>query len=248
MKNSISIKISVISIIMAVVIIGFLAVNKKDDEKTLLYPIQVDGKWGYINQTGKIVIKPTYAWADDFHDGVAVVVIKDRSDGSEDSKGNDSLTYGAIDMNGKMVVKPDYSSITMFNEGVAGAIKIDDITYDQTYFILDKKGKVLYTLPPEMQIASMLFNGLGTQTQREGLIVVQDDKTEKYGYIDHYGKVILPYLYNEAYGFSDGLALVKDDNNNRQYIDNTGKVIIDASKYISGQKLFGRISSRRSGG
>ncbi|BBI35652.1 hypothetical protein KCTCHS21_50510 [Cohnella abietis] len=201
-----------------------------------MYPIQVDGKWGYINKMGKIVVEPIYAWADDFYDGVAIVLIKDSSDGSKDSKEGASLKYGAIDTTGKMVVKPDFSSITMFNEGVAGAVKIDEMTYDLTYFIIDRRGKILNTLPSEMQIASMLFNGMGMQTQSEGLILVQDDKTEMYGYIDRYGKIIIPYQYYEAYSFSDGLALVKNDKH-YQYIDKTGKVMIDASKYIFGKSF-----------
>ncbi|WEK53593.1 MAG: WG repeat-containing protein [Candidatus Cohnella colombiensis] len=226
----------IIILITAAIITGFLAVNNKYDEKTLLYPIQVDGKWGYINKTGKIVVEPTYAWADDFHDGVAIVLLNSNSDGNKDSREDDSLKYGAIDTTGKMVVEPDYSSITKFNEGVAGAVIVDEITYDLTYFILDRKGKILYTLPPERQIVSMLFNGTGLQTQSEGLILVQDDPTEMYGYIDRYGEIIIPYQYHEAYSFSDGLALVKNDKH-YQYIDKSGQVVIDASKYISGKSF-----------
>ncbi|NOV04747.1 hypothetical protein GC097_32785 [Paenibacillus sp. LMG 31457] len=235
MKKSI-IWVLIIILIMAAIIIGILAVNKKNNEKTLLYPIQVDGKWGYINKMGKMVVEPTYAWADDFHDGVAIVLLNNNSDGSKDTKDQDSVKYGAIDMTGKMVVKPDFSYITKYNEGVAGAIQVDAMTYDLTYFILDRKGKILYTLPSEMQIVSMLFNGMGLQTQSEGLVLVQDDKTEMYGYIDRNGKIIIPIQYHEASSFSDGLALVKNDKH-YQYIDKTGKVLIDASQYISGKSF-----------
>ncbi|RKP53991.1 WG repeat-containing protein [Cohnella endophytica] len=223
----------IIFIILATIIIA----NKKSDAKAMLYPIQVDGKWGYINKKGKIVVEPTYAWADDFHDGIGIVQIKDSPDGSNDSKEDDSVKYGAIDNAGKMVVKPEYSSITAFNEDVAGAVIVDEMTYDLTYYILDRTGKVLHTLPLDMNIASMLFNGRGLQTQSEGMILVQDEPTEKYGYIDRYGKIIIPYQYNEAYSFSDGLALVKNDKNYYEYIDKTGRVIIDASKYISGKSF-----------
>ncbi|BFT75526.1 WG repeat-containing protein [Paenibacillus sp. P36] len=241
MKKS-NIWVPIIILIMVAIIIGVLAVNKKNNEKTLLYPIQVDGKWGYINKSGKIVVEPTYAWADDFHDGVAVVLLNNNSDGSKQTMEQDSVKYGAIDTTGKMVVKPDYSYITKYNEGVAGAIQVDAMTYDLTYFILDSKGKVLYTLPPEMQIVSMLFNGTGLQTQSEGLILVQDDKTEMYGYIDRYGKLIIPVQYHEASSFSDGLAIVKDDKH-YQYIDKTGKVMIDASKYVSGKSFSGGLAA-----
>ncbi|QHW33950.1 WG repeat-containing protein [Paenibacillus rhizovicinus] len=237
MNKRLSITLFVIIFAVAAIITGFIAGNKKKDAGTILYPVQVEGKWGYVNNKGKIVIKPTYAWADDFHEGVAVVELAGHSDGRIEAMGDEDVKYGAIDTTGKMVVKPDYSFITKYNEGVAGAIIVDEVTYDLQYFILDNKGKILYTLPSDMQIDSMLFNGTGTPTQSEGLILVQDDKTEKYGYIDRYGKFVLPYQYFEANSFSEGLALVKNDKNQYQYVDKTGKVIIDASKYSSGKNF-----------
>ncbi|AZN42416.1 WG repeat-containing protein [Paenibacillus albus] len=222
--------------IMAVISAGILAANKKADTETILYPVQVGGKWGYINKMGKIAIKPSYAWADDFHEGVAIVETIKTSNGSKDEDMEDRVRYGAIDSSGKMVVKPVYSSITKYTEGVAGAI-IADNAADLKYFILNNKGKVLYALPENMQIVSMLFNGSQLPTQSEGMILVQDDLTEKYGYINRYGKVILPYQYNEAANFSNGLALVKNDHNQNEYIDAAGKVKIDASKYITGKSF-----------
>jgi hypothetical protein len=36
-----------------------------------LRPVQQDGKWGYIDSTGKIVIKPQSAWAEEFSESLA---------------------------------------------------------------------------------------------------------------------------------------------------------------------------------
>ena len=47
---------------LAAVIIGVVTERKKNDAEALLYPVQVDGKWGYVNKNGTIEIKPTYAW------------------------------------------------------------------------------------------------------------------------------------------------------------------------------------------
>src|ERR1041385_359923 len=38
-----------------------------------LYPVRVDGKWGYIDNTGQLVIQPQYALADEFSNGLAMV-------------------------------------------------------------------------------------------------------------------------------------------------------------------------------
>ena len=35
-------------------------------------PVKVDGKWGYINKTGEIVVEPKYDWAGISNEGVAV--------------------------------------------------------------------------------------------------------------------------------------------------------------------------------
>ena len=35
--------------------------------------IKVDGKWGYINRNGAVVIPPQFEYAEDFHNGLAIV-------------------------------------------------------------------------------------------------------------------------------------------------------------------------------
>jgi len=42
-----------------------------------LRPIQQDGKWGYIDSTGKIVIKPQFVWAEEFSEGLAAIENED---------------------------------------------------------------------------------------------------------------------------------------------------------------------------
>jgi hypothetical protein len=60
----------------------------------------------------------------------------------------------------------------------------------------------------------------------EGLIYVQQDvKDGKYGYIDQTGKLVIPFLYEYAHNFSEGLAAVKF-NGKYGYIDKTGKWVI----------------------
>src|SRR3990172_11387560 len=44
-------------------------VSKKPSRE--LFPIEVDGRFGYINKSGQIVIKPQFDRAQDFSDGLA---------------------------------------------------------------------------------------------------------------------------------------------------------------------------------
>jgi hypothetical protein len=67
----------------------------------------------------------------------------------------------------------------------------------------------------------------------DGLSLV---KTEKYGFIDKNGKVVIPIKYDDAYDFTMGLAIVGITNTNQVMkfgvIDNSGKIIIQP-KYES---------------
>ena len=40
----------------------------------VLYPICVDGKYGYIDSTGKVIVEPKYLKADIFRNGLGVVI------------------------------------------------------------------------------------------------------------------------------------------------------------------------------
>ena len=62
-----------------------------------------------------------------------------------------------------------------------------------------------------------------------GLAKVQDDNTNKYGFIDKTGKLVIPCEWKAAWVFSsplEGLALVQNDKGLWGFIDKTGKVVI----------------------
>src|SRR5579862_394911 len=58
-----------------------------------LFPVDVKGKWGYIDEKGKIVIEPTFESAANFTEGLAAV----KANGK----------YGYIDRTGKFVIQPE---------------------------------------------------------------------------------------------------------------------------------------------
>lgn len=60
----------------------------------------------------------------------------------------------------------------------------------------------------------------------EGLARVQDDDTERYGFIDPTGYLVVPCTWKNAGSFSEGLAPVQADNGLYGFIDKTGKVVI----------------------
>ena len=56
---------------------------------------------------------------------------------------------------------------------------------------------------------------------------------EKYGYIDKIGKTVLPFIYDEAENFKNGVAWVKrNEKSGKALIDKSGKIIFELDKNI----------------
>jgi hypothetical protein len=70
-----------------------------------LAKVRINGRYGYINTSGELVIPCIYDTASPFVDGLAEV-----------SKG---LIYGCIDANGNEIIPLQYSEIYQFSDGVA---------------------------------------------------------------------------------------------------------------------------------
>jgi hypothetical protein len=83
-----------------------------------LYPVPVNGMWGYINKTGKLVINPQFGDAKYFHDGLANVRVGDAWTGK----------WGFINLTGKWVVKPRFDHAGRLSEGLAVVIVGDSQT------------------------------------------------------------------------------------------------------------------------
>ena len=57
------------------------------------------------------------------------------------------------------------------------------------------------------------------------MCAVQDASTEKWGFINKTGKLVIPCQWKDAFPFFEGLAEVKDANGKWHKIDKTGKVV-----------------------
>ena len=80
-----------------------------DSPQPALYPIKVDGLYGFIDATGRVVIKPQYSDVRDFTEGVAPVQVDAES------------TEGFIDASGALVLRTDGLVVDSFSEGLAAA-------------------------------------------------------------------------------------------------------------------------------
>ncbi|MBD8082340.1 WG repeat-containing protein [Chryseobacterium caseinilyticum] len=166
-----------------------------------LMAVSLDGKHGYIDKAGKIVIPIMYERASSFHNGVALIMLDkkmkmiDRTgkiirdlpyeemgrhimDGKIPVWLNDKM--GIIEMTtGKVVIEPLYDDITIDRSTKYWAKK------DNKYGIIDKNGKTV--LPHEFSEVNSTYGG------NENSIVVKDGK---YGMYDADKNEILAPVYD----------------------------------------------------
>ena len=69
-----------------------------------LYPVVVNGRWGFVNKSGETVINPQFDRADVFAEGLAPVRMG---------------RWGYVDASGKVAINPQFDKADVFSEGLA---------------------------------------------------------------------------------------------------------------------------------
>ena len=176
-----------------------------------------DGKTGYVDNTGKIVIPLEYDWIDEIKNGYAKV-------GMGEDK---NIKYGLVDINGEVVIPLIY----------------DGIHYNERQ---EPKWVTKYDgLGPYDMITG--YDGMSFESvsyyELEGLVLVENDG--KVGYIDMTGNIIIPVEYDEAYVYSNGLLRMENKmstTNGIEYslfslFDSKGNVVLPVA-YLSIDDFF----------
>ncbi|MCE5197590.1 MAG: WG repeat-containing protein [Armatimonadota bacterium] len=170
---------------------------------------------GYIDKTGKIVIKPHFRIAGNFFGGLAAVQYSERGQ------------YGYIDKTGKMVIKPKYLLASDFKENLAAVI--DPKTKKFGY--IDKTGTL--NIKPKYAVAKNFSCGLASVT-------LKNDPPLLFGYIDNTGREIVGMKYGNSLNFSEGLAYVAWGPNKGQsgFIDASGRLVFTLSPELESSRSF----------
>ena len=195
------------------------------------YTVKLNEKAGLFNSEGKEIIPISYRWiyTDKIDDNIPIVA---KLDGKE----------GYINTKNEWVIPPTYRDAFAFRQGVAivkkgrnymcinlkgeaviqdfdnYVIEPSDNTYivgvrkECKYMVYDLNGNLLDT-----------YNLLRNNRSDDAIFAVK--KGSKWGYIDGYGKVIIPLEYEEVGNFSEGLAAVRKDNK-WGYINLKNEVVI----------------------
>lgn len=185
-----------------------------------------DDRFGFIDESGKVVVEVKYPFARSYNEGLAAV-----------SKG---WKYGFIDLDGNEVIDFKYDLVLGFNEELALVLKGKRCGY------IDKKGQ--FVVPPTYKRASSFVGGLASVALDEkvgyidksgnliidylyennsfisdGLINVEKD--DRWGYINRDGEVVIDFIFREASPFYEGYAIVKLKNKRTAIIDKEGNVL-----------------------
>src|SRR6266513_2617600 len=159
-----------LAITFAVLVCLGLVLGQSGQRISRLRPIQQDGKWGYIDSSGKTVVKPQFAWAEEFSEGLAAFE-------------NEEGKRGYIDDTGKIVIEPKFDNWTEFSEGLA-AVSID---FEWGY--IDKTGK--WAIPPQFAVGRPFSDGLALVGVSLNGKVGFPPGPVKHVFIDKTGKVVI---------------------------------------------------------
>jgi hypothetical protein len=191
-------------------------VSAKNTQTSIkLYPVKVNGKWGFINKKGKLIVPPHYEDVDKIYG-----FCEDMSGVKENGK------WGFINYKGTEVIKPVFDNIEPFYQGLAGFIVKPtgpNEMGDKKGFI-NKSGRVVIKeiYDPEFGLYGHFI---------EGACIVKKDFL--YGYINHAGTSITNIEYISATGYDGGVASVQDKDSVFWMIDKSGKKISDGYRAMT---------------
>jgi hypothetical protein len=175
------------------------------------------GKWGFIDESGKLSIAARFDEVRDFIDDLAPVRIGRK--------------WGYVDTLGRMVIEPHFQSAGEFHEGLArihlwskvqctsGSFTSDDAPFHAFHLFEGDKSDLVSCFPQggrfgyidktgKVVIAPQFFDA---QDFAEGLAAVgfEEARGGKYGYIDRAGQIVIAPRFHQARSFSEGLAAVE---------------------------------------
>jgi hypothetical protein len=210
-----------------------------------LHPVaDANGKWGFIDRTGRFRIAPTYERANEFSDGVAYVFFwegQKRKNGIVDTSGNFTLLetndyevsfhdglarfqtpggqerkFGYLDKSGRVIIEPQFFYAGDFSEGRAWAAVLKDREW--LYGFIDRTGQ--FVVSPQFTQQPSDFS--------EGLARVQAKYA--WSFIDRTGKFVIPAKFQTLdTSFSEGLvaAVYQGESPRGVYLDRSGQVAFD---------------------
>ena len=200
-------------------------------------PFEENGKYGFKDQGGTVIVPPVYDIVSGFTEGLAAVK-KDKKWGYVDLTGMEitpfvynnayhfseglarvkkGSRYGFIDRTGKLVIKAIYSAATDFQNGIAFVMK------NETEFT--SFGGISSFMGPSIHFQ---LGGITRNSSDPGWLISDVITYKVQGLIDKTGKMIIPFKYRSIEKLTDNLFKVQHPGYSRFGIYDIvkGKLII----------------------
>lgn len=202
----------------------------------------MEGKWGFIDASGKVVVDFKYAEVKSFSNGLAVVF-------------NEDGRAGLVDHNGKEILSPRYSDISDLNGDYAYFVIRDDSSgrIVETYGFLDRQGKVVSE--EKFSYVKFIYKDIAAVKKDYGqyfltrigggrvgdmyFVDISEFKDDyavveikgKYGVIDYTGKIVIPVEFVKIRDYQNGFFVASKVGRNGDImyglIDKNGETVID---------------------
>ena len=174
--------------------------NAADIYQPRLYPVVENGRWGFIDSQGEVVVTPRYEWAANFSRDLALV----RENG----------LYGYIRRNGDVAIEPQYEDAWHFSDGLA------PVMIDGQWGYIDGEG--VLRVEPQFELNPSVLEE--REVDDTGLQLMREDG--RYGFSRPDGTVDIDTRFDGAWYFSSGLARVQVGDK-WGYINRDGDVIVE---------------------
>lgn len=194
-----------------------------------LYKVKINGLWGLVNSTGKVLLSPKYNELGGFSSTCKL------------SSAKTADKWGFIDLTGKFVIPEKYEAVVGFGKENHCSVKLNG-----KWGLIDNHGKVLIDFKYDESLyfqngySKCKKNGLvgilslnGSESVpcqykdswfiKNGLLAVESNG--KWGFIDVSGKVVIPFKYNHTNEDFEQDHICLDDEENTYIISKTSEIL-----------------------
>lgn len=156
---------------LAAVCLGPCKFEKNKGSDQLILDQTFNGKYGYIDRSGKMIINPRFSQVGDFHKGLALAGTKDYP---LLNKAN-TFQYGYIDKTGTFVIQEQFSEATDFDDSTGLAVACVGNSDTARCGFISTTGH--FVINPQYYLAGSFINGVARVLEKRGYTPSYIDQT-----------------------------------------------------------------------
>lgn len=180
-----------------------------------LYKFKINDLYGLVNSKGNIILPNRYNGIGKFEDNLACVLVNVPSDNRYEKK----KLYGYVDSLGNEILPPSYEFIGKRNNKYAVVMR------NNLWGLFSIENHKLNIIPNAAFLGPCMDNLCKINVG--GVYDKNNKKTTggHWGYISVAGQIVIEPTYDQAYGFSEGMAAVKL-NGKWGFINSEGIIVV----------------------